>query len=258
MAIPELNISDSLLIRDGREYVLWRRVSTKEQGKSGLGLGAQLTIARAFTQKEPVAVFDDVFSGTKLKDCKNLWKAIDLCKENGYLLVIAKTDRFRNVKEALEVVDAIGERNLSFCDMPSVDRMILTIMFSVWERQATMGRINTKLALAERQRQIDKNGFFISRKGNKVTKLGCPEDRRSMAGVIACHKALTDKAEEWRDNSTGWKWVRRQVIKGVPRKAIIEEFNENMQLGMQGFCSRQGKPLTKAILSKWIKQMGLK
>lgn len=258
MATPELNISDNLLIRDGREYVLWRRVSTEAQGKSTLGLEAQTTIARAFTQKEPVEIFTDIYSGTKLRDCKALWKAIDFCKENGYLLVIAKTDRFRNVKEALEVVDAIGERNLSFCDMPSVDRMILTIMFSVWERQAMMGRINTKLALAERQKQIKERGFFISRNGNKVTKLGCPKESQSMVGITAAHKAKTDQADDWREQSAGWKWVKRQVIKGVPRKDIIEEFNENMQLGMNSFSSREGKPMTKAILSKWIKQMGLK
>ena len=114
-----------------RPYVLWRRVSTKEQGNSGLGLEAQLTMAEYCMKEKPEAVFTDVYSGTKLNECTELWNAIRYCKEKGYLLVIAKTDRFRNVKEALEILDAVGEGNLNFCDLPTTDRMILTIIFAV-------------------------------------------------------------------------------------------------------------------------------
>lgn len=38
-------------IGDSRPYVLWRRVSTQEQEVSGLGLEAQLTIAKMFMAK---------------------------------------------------------------------------------------------------------------------------------------------------------------------------------------------------------------
>ena len=106
-------------IEESRPYVLWRRVSTEEQGESGLGLEGQTTIAKMFMGKSPIAIYTDVFSGTKLKQCKGLWEAIALCREQNYVLVIAKTDRCRNVQEALEILDAIGERNLIFCDLPS-------------------------------------------------------------------------------------------------------------------------------------------
>ena len=170
--MKDLNINPDLLIKDVRPYVLWRRVSTKEQGNSELGLQAQLTIALNFTKREPEAIFTDVHSGTKLSGCQQLWQAIELCKSNNYLLVIAKTDRFRNVREALEVLDVVGEYNLSFCDLPVVNRMILTIMFSMWESQALMGRINTKLALDERIKQRDLNGGWTSKSGNWCTHLG--------------------------------------------------------------------------------------
>lgn len=253
----DIKISDGLLIKDTRPYVLWRRVSTKGQGDSGLGLDAQLAIARTFTQREPVEVFTDVYTGTKLKECENLWKAIETCKEKNYLLIIAKTDRFRNVKEALEVLDAVGEGNLAFCDTPVVNRMILTILFSVWECQATMGRINTKIALNERRKQLEKNGFWISNTGNVRTHFGQPRGYNMMA---ACYeplvKAKTDKAAEWRANSRGYQWVKRQLFKGRPRKEIIEEYNENLDLGLEGFATQKNSRMTRGLLSQWAKEMG--
>lgn len=116
---------------NNRPYVLWRRVSTKGQFESGLGLEAQTTIAEYFMHGSPIKTYTDVFSGTKLADCPELVKAIRYCKANNYLLVVAKTDRFRNVKEALAVLDDMGEGNVTFCDLPTTNRMVLTIMFAV-------------------------------------------------------------------------------------------------------------------------------
>ena len=118
-------------IGDSRPYVLWRRVSTQEQEASGLGLEAQLTIAKMFMAKDPVAVFTDVHSGTKLKECGQLWEAIRYCKASDYVLCIAKSDRLRSVSEALDIIDAMGERNVVICDLPTCDRFVLTIMFAV-------------------------------------------------------------------------------------------------------------------------------
>lgn len=253
-----MEIKNDLLIKDNRPYVLWRRVSTKGQGESGLGLEAQFAIAQMFTKKDPVKVFTDVYSGTKLKECKELWAAVSYCRNNNCLLVIAKTDRFRNVKEALEVLDQVGDGNLSFCDMPMVNRMILTIMFSVWESQAIMGRINTKLALNERRKELESKGYWISKTGNKRTHFGREKGCDISKAVAASGISTSRRAVEWRDDSVGYQWVKRQLQKGRSRQSIIDEFNENMQIGIPGFASREGKPLTKAILSKWVKSMGFR
>lgn len=252
-----MELKGDLLIKDRRPYVLWRRVSTKEQGYSGLGLEAQLAIAKAFTQRDPIRVMTDVYSGTKLKECKRLWEAIAYCKENDALLVIAKTDRFRNVREALEVMDAVGEGNLAFCDVPIVNRMILTILFSVWESQAMMGRINTKIALNERRKELERNGYWISKTGNKRTHFGREKGCDNSKAVATAARSVILAREEWKQESVGYQWVRRQVLKGRPRAEIIAEFNENRALGINGFCSRRGGELSKGLLSRWIKDMGL-
>lgn len=253
-----VQVNEGLLIKDTRPYVLWRRVSTKGQGESGLGLEAQLAIARAFTRREPEHVMTDVKSGTKLTECSNLWKAIDYCKENNALLVIAKTDRFRSVRQALEVLDAVGEGNLAFCDVPNVSRMVLTILFSVWESQATMGKINTRIAMNERRKECEKNGFWISKTGNIRTHFGREKGCNLSEAHLASAKSKMDGANEWRRTSVGYQWVRRQLIKGRSRADIIEEFNDNNSLGVAGFCTRKGGKLTDATLSLWAKEMGLR
>lgn len=242
-------------IQETRPYVLWRRVSTEQQGESGLGLDAQVTIAKMFMGKDPVEIFTDVFTGTKLRQCKGLWKAIEMCKENNYALVVAKSDRFRSVSEALEVVDAIGERNLIICDLPTSDRFVLTIMFAVWERQAIMGRLNTKIALAERKRQIEEDGGFVSKSGRYCTKLG----REKGCDLPEAHRAAGEshhrRAESWKDTSTLYLWTREQLRRGRSQKSILEEAQRLYEENPEQFCTRTGKPLYWPLLSLWAKEI---
>lgn len=240
-------------IQESRPYVLWRRVSTKEQGQSSLGLDAQRTIAELFMGKSPVAVFTDVFTGTKLKQCKGLWDAIDLCKQEGYVLVVAKTDRFRNVGEACEVLDAIGERNLIFCDIQTSDRTILQIMWAMWERQAIMGRVNTKIALAERKKQIERDGGFISKAGNFCDHLGRKKGEITENAISAMALRRTESAEAWREESALFPWAAIQLLKGVKYMDIIDEAKKLYDKNPEKYCTRQGKPLGLSTLSRWAK-----
>jgi len=242
-------------IMESRPYVLWRRVSTKQQGCSGLGLDAQLTIAEYYMRSEPVKVFTDVYSGTKLGECPDLAKAIKFCKENNYLLVIAKTDRFRNVKEALDILDQMGKGNLSFCDLPVTDRTVLTMMFAIWERQAFMGRLNTKRALAERRKQSEKNGYWISRTGNVRTHLGNNKGCDMGKAVAAASERRMQKKQDWKENSPAYQWVKSQIVKGKSTGEIYEEFQELAKHQPDVYCRRSGAPMTYNYISKWKKEI---
>ena len=95
-----------------KKYVSWRRVSTKKQGGSGLGLAAQKEIIRYFIEREGgewVSDFEECYTGTDLSGGTELKKAIALAKDNDAVLIISKTDRFRNTIEALLVYDDMGD-----------------------------------------------------------------------------------------------------------------------------------------------------
>jgi len=240
---------------DSRPYVLWRRVSTKKQGESGLGLEAQVEIAKNFMRRDPVEMFTDVVSGTDLRGCKNLKKAIEYCKENGCVLVIAKTDRWRNTEEALWLLREIGEGNLIFCDLPECNRYMLVNLVEMWTRQAEMIRFNTTKALEVRQGQIDRDGGFMSRSGNWCTHLGNAKGTDTSKASAASAKKSADEAHEWRINNAGYKWVRRQVKRNRKLVDILEEFNEYYDDGVEGFCTRTGKRMNICTLSEWINEI---
>lgn len=242
-------------IQESRPYVLWRRCSTEEQGESGLGLEAQLTIAKVFIGKDPIKVFTDVHTGTKLKECKGLWDAIDVCLKNNYVLVIAKSDRLRNVGEAMEVIDAIGERNLIICDIPTTDRFVMTIMFAMWERQAIMIRLNTRIALAERKKQIERDGGFISKSGNWCTHLGNKKGVDQSAAAQAQALKKQEEAKAWREESPLYTWVSLQVMKGRAFYDILADAQALYEKNPEKYCTRTGKALYAPLLSLWRKEI---
>lgn len=241
-------------IKDQRPYVLWKRVSTERQGESGLGLEAQEAIAKVFMKRDPVAIFTDVFSGTKLKLCKGLASAISLCKKEDYLLVVPKCDRFRNVQEALEILAEVGDGNLLICDLPTTDRFVLTIMFAMYERQAIIGRLNTRLALAERKKQIAQDGGFISNSGNFCTHLGNKKGVDMTPAQRVAYANRRSRRDDWRKTGL-FPWVELQLRRGRSRRDIVAEAKEMYEKDPEQWGTRQGRPLSEAILSRWVKEI---
>lgn len=259
------------MAQNNRPYVLWRRVSTKQQGDSELGLRAQIAIAEYFMHSEAEKVFTDVYTGTKLSECKNLWNAIKYCKGNDYLLVIAKTDRFRNVAEALNVLDEIGEGNLVFCDLPTTDRTVLTIVFALWERQAIQGRINTRVALEERKKMQENGEKWISNTGRECDRLGRPADGIDEQGkpywdVSAMVEAAAQKRSKaailWMENSKAVERARAKRAAGWKIDDIVRDlgelYDQNIPDGPEQtnpYGTANGCKPTKGTVSKWCREM---
>lgn len=145
---------------EARKYVSWRRCSTQKQGRSGLGLEAQLSIIKYFVGEakgELIADFYEVYTGKNLHGCVELQKAMDYAKKNNATLVIAKSDRFRNLEQALEVY-RLMDGNIYFCDVPMAEdaatyKFMLSLGWSLAEREAAITSLRTKQALqAKRDR----------------------------------------------------------------------------------------------------------
>jgi DNA invertase Pin-like site-specific DNA recombinase len=137
-------------------FVSYYRVSTAQQGRSGLGLEAQREAVRDFLNGGDWTLtgeFTEVESG-KRTDRPQLDAALALCRLTGATLIVAKLDRLaRNVRFLLSVVEGTGDAGVVFCDLPTVPpgamgKFIVTQMAAVAELEAGLISKRTKDALA--------------------------------------------------------------------------------------------------------------
>ena len=165
-------------------FVSWRRVSTFKQGRSGLGLEAQKEIIRYFVERdkgELIADYEECYTGKELSGCKELRKAMNHAKREHATLIIAKSDRFRNTAEALQIYEEMGNGNIMFCDLPMSDKFSLTLFFALAEREALLVSIRTKQALAVKKAQ----GCKLGASNDKYKE---SYNNKSMEEKVKCHR----------------------------------------------------------------------
>ena len=133
-------------------FVSYYRVSTAQQGASGLGLEAQReAVSRhvAGAQGVIVAEFQEVESGKK-NDRPQIAAALAACRLRHATLVIAKLDRLaRNV----HFISSLMELGVDFvaCDNPHATRLTIHILAAVAEHEREMISQRTIAALGRRQ-----------------------------------------------------------------------------------------------------------
>src|SRR5215207_4761257 len=111
-------------------YVTYRRVSTEEQGKSGLGLEAQDRDIRLYLETyspepwEIVGEFLEVESGGN-SDRPELAKAIALAKKAKATLLVSKLDRLSRKVSLIATLMDDPKLNLRVASMPHADKFAL-------------------------------------------------------------------------------------------------------------------------------------
>lgn len=203
-----------------KKFVSWRRVSTQKQGKSGLGLEAQLSIIKYFVGEakgELIADYYETYTGKNLHGCTELQKAMEFAKKNDAILVIAKSDRFRNLEQALEVY-RIMEGNIYFCDVPMAEdkatyKFMLSLGWSLAEREAAITSLRTKQALqAKRDR------------GERVGNPNATISNEMRANSIATRRTDAQLNE---NNRKAYKLASLLLEQDKTYTEISRELNEN-------------------------------
>lgn len=202
------------------QYVAYYRVSTKQQGLSGLGLDAQRRLVESFVKCQDciVAEFTDIDSG-KNNERTELLKAIDKAKSIGAKLVIAKLDRLsRNAG----FIFALKDSKVEFvcADMPEANNLTISIFAALAQHERETISERTKKALAEKKAQ----GY----------KLGTPANLTEAARKKG-QAARKRKAKENPQNKQALKIIVSERGKGMAYNKIADELNS---LGMR---TRTGK-----------------
>ena len=137
-------------------FVVYCRVSTEGQGRSGLGLEAQHQAVAAHVAHaggQLIAKFQEVESGRKSARLQ-FAAALACCRTRRAVLLVAKLDRLaRDARSLLGLVEGTGEAGVVFCDLPQfplgpVGKFMLTQMAAVAELEAGLTNQRTRAALA--------------------------------------------------------------------------------------------------------------
>lgn len=180
------------------EYVVYYRVSTERQGRSGLGLDAQRTMVSRFLQPSDhiAAEFTEVESGKNDKRSE-LWKAITLVKKTRAKLLIPKLDRFsRKVSFISGIIDQGVE--LVVCEHPNVSTFFLHLLACFAEEERRQISERTRAALAEAKKRgtiLGQNGRNLAEKRTAQKRTFVEANLESFRSVWLVSRSASEAAK---------------------------------------------------------------
>ena len=172
------------------DYVVYYRVSTERQGRSGLGLDAQRSMVERFLTSTDtiIAEFTEIESGKNDKRLE-LWKAITLVKKTKAKLLIPKLDRFsRKVSFIAGIIDQGVE--LVVCEHPNVNTFFLHLLACFAEEERRQISERTKAALAEAK----KRGRVLGVNGKALAAARRQQKREFVEANLPAFRAIWDQA----------------------------------------------------------------
>jgi DNA invertase Pin-like site-specific DNA recombinase len=213
-----------------KECIGYVRVSTKNQGQSGLGLEAQKTAIEAWAaahQFQPVFRIE-VESGAK-SSRPELNKALCMAKESNCPLVVAKLDRLSRDVEFLFRLKNAGV-NFVCLDIPELNTLSLGIFatFAQYERERISQR--TKAALAELK---------------KKQKLGNPSRLRGTRQATA---EKMRRASERREKDKLYKPFVEQCL-----ESGLTVRETSLELAKRGMVDADGLPVGRTRIYRILK-----
>ncbi|WP_171186481.1 recombinase family protein [Ruegeria sp. HKCCC2117] len=218
-----------------KQYVTYRRVSTTEQGRSGLGLEAQtrdIDLFLANYSDEPFEVigeFTDVLSGTD-NERPQLTKAITLAKQAGAELLVAKLDRLSRKVSFIATLMDDKQLSLRVASMPHADKFQLHVYAALAEQEREFISKRTKAALQAAKARGQKLGGMrdATMKRNEAVKANAVARAEKVRGLVLplrdAGRSLREIAAELDKagvaTARGGAWSAAQVKRIIERLAL--------------------------------------
>jgi DNA invertase Pin-like site-specific DNA recombinase len=198
------------------KFVVYLRVSTRKQGKSGLGIEAQRQAVETFLNGgnwKVVKEFVEVESG-KNGDRPQLAKALQACRVHGAKLCIAKLDRLSRDAHFLLGLEKAGV-DFVCADMPGATRFTVGIMAMVADEERRMISERTKAALAAAKRR----GVVLG--GFRGHVIGAKEQKASAAvRSEAADTRASDLADVVKELQASGATSLRAIAAGLDARGI--------------------------------------
>ena len=212
-----------------KKYVVYRRVSTKKQGDSGLGLEAQTRDISLFLEAyagehEVIGEYTDILSGKDGVTRPEFDKAVELVRKRKATLLVAKLDR---ISRDVETIAGIIKRvDLKVAVMPHADRFQLHIYAALAEQEREFISIRTKQALAQAKEKGVKLGGLRDKTNerNKVRIAQADKEAEKLKSLLIpmVHSGLTLRAIADALNESGQRTGRGSMYQATTVKRVID------------------------------------
>lgn len=215
-----------------KQFVIYTRVSTSGQGKSGLGLEAQMRDIAHFLntvgEHQVIGNFQDIESGSN-DERPMLVKALKLVRKTGAELVVSKLDRLS--RDVAMIATLMKDRDVTFrvASMPSADKFALHIYAALAEQERAMISMRTKAALKSAK--------------ERGVKLGGARD----GALEKANAVRVDKADGFA--AKVWHLMQPFHEQGLSLRAIAVKLNDS------GVTTASGATWTAVGVSRIIKRM---
>lgn len=215
-------------------YVAYYRVSTRQQGASGLGLEAQRLAVADFLKLyggEVIAEFQEVESGRK-SERPAFQQAADYAELAQASLLVAKLDR---LSRDLHFITGLQKRGIQFklADLPEIDQLTLHILAAMAQHEARMISQRTRQALQVAKAQ----GRAL---GNPWLALQRNFD------VDAANQARLARQRQWKKRILNF-------IQHLQQQGITQHNHLAQVLNQRQLTNLSGRPFSAAQVSRLLK-----
>jgi DNA invertase Pin-like site-specific DNA recombinase len=205
------------------KFVTYYRVSTQDQGRSGLGLEAQQATAKQYLAAHgglELASYTEVESG-KLDSRPKLDAALLHCRQTRATLLVAKLDRLsRNISFLFRMRDE-GVK-FQAIDIPEANTLTLGVFAAMAQHEREIISARTKAALAVRKA--------------RGLPLGTPRDLSSYAAVAGATGRAVLSTKATKHAAEIAPQIQKARLAGCATLRQIADW-----LNVQGFVTPRGK-----------------
>jgi DNA invertase Pin-like site-specific DNA recombinase len=180
------------------KFVAYIRCSTDRQGRSGLGLEAQIALIERHVAQDGGQLIDTVMeveSGS-LNERPGLQRSLALCRRHRAILIIGRLDRHgRRLSFLATLLEADVEVRVA--DMPGASKLTLQLMSVIAEAERDMIRDRTRQALAAAKARgtiLGKHGRLLGQQALEAARALYSEYGPSIRASIAVGANLREIA----------------------------------------------------------------
>lgn len=215
-------------------YVMYRRVSTTEQGSSGLGLAAQQYSIESFldaTDASIIGDYTDIQSGKK-DNRERLQKALRSCRVNGATLVVSKLCRLsRSFAYSAKLLE--GDVPVVITENPNASMLELRLKAAINQEERERISNRTREALAAKKLLGDELG------NKEVWKYAANQDTTN------ANAARTAKASDYKQYM--FDIIQDEFGDELPSLSTIADW-----LNVNGYSTPRGSQFTRAAVQRVI------